>query len=114
MLHQRCPSVVVPDPGDHSGATRGRFDAHGLVGSSADRLLAEHRFASLGSGDRDLLVHHVRRRHIDHVDIGVIDDRAPVLDGLTKPDTTDGLLTPLGDIVAADNEGGIEDALREE
>ena len=59
-------------------------------------------------------MHHVRRGHVDDVDIGMVDDRAPVLDGLTEANPGDRLLTPLGDVVAADDQGGVEGTLREQ
>ena len=79
MEHERHPAVVVPDARDHARPPHGGGDAHRRLGGAADRLLAEHVLAGLGGGDAQLLVEHVRGGDDDDVDIGVLDDRPPVL-----------------------------------
>ena len=92
----------------------GGLDADGLVGLAADRLLAEHGLAGLRGGDRDLLVQHVRRGDVDDVDVGVLDHGLPGGRGLAEPEPVDRLLLAARHVVAADDELGVEGALREQ
>ena len=82
--HERHEAVVVPDTGDDAGPPGCRTDAHRLLGCAADGLLAEQVLAGLGGGDAQLLVEHVRRRHSDNLDVGVLDDPPPVVAGLLE------------------------------
>ncbi len=79
VLHQRRPAVVVADTGDHAGAAgwplRSRTVCSGVppTGFSQKTCLPASAAAIAMR-----LVQHVRRADADDVDVGVVDDLAPV------------------------------------
>ena len=71
-------AVVVADHVEDAGLLdRGQHGLRFLHGVG-QRLLAEHDFARLGGGDRDLGVAVARRRHVHDVDVRARHDLAPV------------------------------------
>ena len=112
VLHERCPAVVVPDAGDDvaGGALRG----DGLCRRATDRLLAEHRLAGGRGGTDHLDVQHVRGGDDDEIDVGVLDDLAPVVGRLGEAEAFDRLGAPGRDGIGADDEHRVGDAIGEQ
>ncbi len=74
----RHAAVIVPDHVGHAGVLDRRHHRLTLSDVHGERLLAKHRFSSLGRRDRDIMMQVVRHADIDRVDIIPSDQLAPV------------------------------------
>jgi len=63
------PAVVEPDHVRHAGCFNRLGHFLGLGDVHRQRLFADDHLACLGGGERDLVVHVVRRADVDQVDV---------------------------------------------